>query len=94
MLPVNPEAEVLRYVMLIARDLRLIHVFFEGHCQQIVKDVNSTQDSATVMCPFIFDIKLLLSLNPHWKVSYFRREANNVAHRLAKFAISCNFETV
>lgn len=84
------EAEALRYAMFITKDLGLKQVVFEGDGQQVVKDVNSLQETATIESPIIFDIKNLMFQNLDWTMMFINHEVHMAAHYLSKIALSCN----
>jgi ribonuclease HI len=76
----------------------LNNVIFESDSQSIVNVVNANFDGNSEHCSIVTCIRQLLSSFTNFKVKFIRRQANMVAHTLARAAISwasrCHFETL
>ncbi|XP_042944640.1 uncharacterized protein LOC122278525 [Carya illinoinensis] len=88
------EAYALRRALFFCLELGLQKVLLEGDSQVVVKDTNSNADIWANYGVVIEDIRSLLKDNMSWSVNFIHREANNVAHSLAKMALTCDEEIV
>jgi ribonuclease HI len=70
------------------KDMRFSHVHLEGDSETIVDAINICKVDRSSLGLLMDDIRSELSCMPHWKMTFIRREGNNVAHVLAKEAIS------
>lgn len=86
--PIIAEAQALKKSMLICAELGFKSLLFEGECLDVVNWTNFLLEPPPYIRPIIFDIRNLLQLHTDWKISFTHREANFVAHILAKMA--CN----
>jgi ribonuclease HI len=66
----------------------LNNVIFESDSQSIVNVVNANFDGNSEHCSIVTCIRQLLSSFTNFKVKFIRRQANMVAHTLARAAIS------
>jgi ribonuclease HI len=62
-------------------------IILEGDSMEVVQALNQEDSSWGRYGFFINDAKILLQQVQHWKVSHVKRTANEVAHRLAKYAL-------
>lgn len=69
-------------------------MFFEGDCLVVVHWSNSQLELPSNIRPVIMDIRKLLQLHLDWSINFILREANNVAHLLAKLACSVSFDFI
>lgn len=67
-------------------ELNLQNVLFELDAKQVVDSLSSRVIDLSEIGSVIFECKRLLSLNPTFGVGYVRRQANVVAHSLARVA--------
>lgn len=65
-------------------NMGLDHAIFETDCKGLVDRLHSTMVDHTELGDLIFSCKYLLRLNPHFKVQFVKRQANGVAHALAR----------
>lgn len=69
-------------------------VCLESGTQIVIKAVQSKEAIATEYGVLIEDIRKLLFEREDWKIRFVHREANMVAHSLAKLALSIEKEKV
>lgn len=74
--------------MNISRDLSPNNVIFEQDYLRVINEVNLVKVNETTLSMVVQDIKCMLEYNPIWIVNFVHREANMVAHILAKLACS------
>ncbi|XP_058726136.1 uncharacterized protein LOC131597455 [Vicia villosa] len=68
--------------------LHLSHVIFESDYQLIIKSIHDSKVGSSEFSVIINSIRQLLALFPNFEVKFIRRQANLVAHALAKAANS------
>ncbi|XP_042973040.1 uncharacterized protein LOC122304840 [Carya illinoinensis] len=88
------EAYALRRAMFSYLELGLQKVMLEGDSQVVVKDTNDNVDIWADYVVIIEDTRRLMKNNMSWSVNFIHREANNLAHSLAKMALTCAEEIV
>ncbi|XP_059461774.1 uncharacterized protein LOC132190739 [Corylus avellana] len=64
----------------------LQNIHFEGDAKAVVDAVNSAEEDRSKVGHIIEDIKSEVQSFVRWKMTFIRREGNNVAHVLAKYA--------
>jgi ribonuclease HI len=73
-------------------------VIFESDSKQVVDAISSTQNGISEFSILIAHIQTLLSSHNYFEVKYIKRQANNVAHTLARAAYSmsrrCIFDSI
>ncbi|XP_058775131.1 uncharacterized protein LOC131649383 [Vicia villosa] len=82
------EALALKEDMLNAIDLGLDHVIFESDSQNVTNVIRSNLIGISEFSFIISSIKSLLLSFPNFEVKFVKRQANSVAHTLAKAADS------
>ncbi|XP_042958180.1 uncharacterized protein LOC122293763 [Carya illinoinensis] len=92
--PVCVEACALRRAMFFCLELGCSNAVFEGDSLVVVNAANSEGEVGTDYSVIIEDTRKMLNNNVRWSVKFTHREANNVAHILAKLALDCSDETV
>lgn len=80
------EAHVLHIGIRWLTDLGFQHAILETGSKALVDRLNSSIIDHTELGDLILACKNLLSLNPHFKVQFARRQANRAAHTLARVA--------
>ncbi|CAJ2642321.1 unnamed protein product [Trifolium pratense] len=74
------------------------HVIFETDSKSVVDATQHLHGGSSEFSFLICQINNLLSCNPNFMVKFIKRQANNVAHTLARAALSwsrrCTFETL
>jgi hypothetical protein len=68
--------------------LGLHFIFLEGDANVVVTTLNWEDEDFSRFGNIIVETREILKGFPLWNVSFVRRECNNAAHQLAKFAIS------
>jgi ribonuclease HI len=73
-------------------------VIFESDSKQVVDAISSTQNGISEFSILISHIQTLLRSHNYFEVKYIKRQANNVAHTLARAAYSmsrrCIFDSI
>jgi ribonuclease HI len=85
--PALDEAVAMLLSIQLCRDLGLTRIHFEGDAKGVVDGINSAEADRGWIGQVIADIKLAIQVFEDWKVSFIRREDNQVANSLAKFAV-------
>lgn len=80
--------------MITSSEAGITNITFEGDCQHVVQEVNSDSLCDSMLRTIVYDIRCLLAFNPFLKVKYVPREANGVAHNLAKLALSLSGQNI
>jgi ribonuclease HI len=74
------------------------HVIFETDSKNVVDAIYHFRGGVSEFSSFVSNINSLLSCNQNFMVKFVKRQANMVAHTLARAAISwsrrCTFETL
>jgi ribonuclease HI len=77
---------------------RISHVIFETDCKSVVDAIQHFRGGNSDFSLLVSHIKNLLDSNNNFVVKFIKRQANMVAHSLARAAISwssrCSFETL
>ncbi|EPS68405.1 hypothetical protein M569_06367 [Genlisea aurea] len=73
-----------RRVLELAQFMRLENVVLEGDCLSCITAINDDVDPSSALGNIIQDIKVLLSGFQSWSAHHMPRDANKVAHLLAK----------
>jgi len=84
---VEGEATALQQALQIALDLGLNRVVFETDCQLVVNDALSNSPYVNELGSLLFNCRALLFSNATYALAYVRRQANRVAHNLARASI-------
>ncbi|XP_058765372.1 uncharacterized protein LOC131638843, partial [Vicia villosa] len=84
---IEAEATALKEAIQNAISLHLSHVIFESDCQIVTKSIHTTTVGSSEFSLIIRTQNLLL-LFPNFEVKFIKRQANLVAHTLAKAANS------
>ncbi|XP_040994279.1 uncharacterized protein LOC121245522 [Juglans microcarpa x Juglans regia] len=92
--PATTECMALWKAMELGRDLGFNRVIFEGDAHTIVKAVNEESEDFLAYRSIVQDAKQMLQQHRNWKVQFVNRNLNEVAHILAKMAISLETEKV
>ncbi|KAK2379713.1 hypothetical protein QL285_067484 [Trifolium repens] len=69
------------------------NVIFETDAQNIVGAIHSRKQGVSEFSTIINKIKCLLSLFPDFEVKLIRRQANRIAHTIARVALSWSCRT-
>jgi ribonuclease HI len=85
-------AEVMALLLAIrsCHELNLSRVHFEGDAKSVIYAMNSEEVDCGWMGHIIANIKLELRTFQQWQLTFTRREGNQVAHLLTKYAVDCN----
>jgi ribonuclease HI len=85
-----PEAEALALLeaMQTTCNMNLENIIFESDAQVVTDAVHATNVGISMFSTIISSIKDLLLLNPNFEVKFVKRQANSVAHKLARAANS------
>jgi hypothetical protein len=62
-------------------------VHIEGNAKSMIDSVNSVETDSSWIGHIVEDIKLELRAFQQWQLTFTRREGNQVAHLLAKYAV-------
>ncbi|XP_042958077.1 uncharacterized protein LOC122293606 [Carya illinoinensis] len=92
--PACAEAYALRRAMFFCLELGCSSAVFEGDSLVVVNATNSGCEVSLDYSVIIEDTRKMLSNDGKWSVKFTHREANNVAHTLAKLTLDCSDETV
>jgi hypothetical protein len=65
-------------------------VIFEGDCLEVVRGIREEGRNVTRYGSTLEETKEMLKGCRYWEISHARRTANEVAHRVAKMAVSLN----
>jgi ribonuclease HI len=92
------EATSLLAAMKIMHQKGYLQVIFETDCKGVVDAIHNIHGGVSEFSSIICHIKSILLQNPNFVVKFVKRQANMVAHTLAKAASSwarcCTFETL
>lgn len=75
-------------------DLGFSNVTFKGHAKSVIQATNSVDENWLWYGQLIEDTRRMQLRRPLWKVQFVFREANCVAHNLAKLALAYDVECV
>ena len=78
------EATALQQALQIALDLGLNRVVFETDCQLVVNVVLSNSTYVNELGSLLSNCRAMLFSNASYALAYVRRQANRVAHNLAR----------
>jgi ribonuclease HI len=92
--PLMAEALATIMVVRLCKEMGLQQVHFEGDAKTIVDAMNSRVENRSSLGMVLEDLRQELQTLVSWKISYIKRERNNAAHVLAKFAIKNDLEKV
>ncbi|KAK2456441.1 hypothetical protein QL285_003807 [Trifolium repens] len=81
---IEAEALALLEAMRMACNMNMHKVMFETDAQIVVGAANSNHVGVSLFSTIICNIKNLLLLNPNFEVKFVKRQANSVAHKLAR----------
>jgi len=81
------EATALQQALQIALDLGLNRVVFETDCQLVVNVVLSNSTYVNELGSLLSNCRAMLFSNASYALAYVRRQANRVAHNLARASI-------
>ncbi|XP_059461784.1 uncharacterized protein LOC132190750 [Corylus avellana] len=84
--PVAAEALAALMAVQLSREMGFSRLWLEGDAKTIVDAVNSTEPDWSRIGHLVDDIRMEIQTFTSWKVAYVRREANHVAHMLARMA--------
>ena len=85
--PAAAEAKAAVLVIQLCREMGFLRVHIEGDAKSVVDAVNSVDVDKSWLGHVIEDIKMELKSLAHWKMAFVKREGNQVAHNLAKYAV-------
>lgn len=74
--------------MLVCRKLQIQFVIFESNCFHVIAATNQVKMLDSKLFSIIHDIHCFMEQCPNWKIFFTYREANSIAHILAKFALN------
>jgi ribonuclease HI len=90
------EANALLEALKVLQQKGYSHVIFETDCKGVVDAIHNIHGGVSEFSSIICKIKSILLVNPNFVVKFVKRQANMVAHTLAKAASSwarcCTFE--
>ncbi|XP_042979954.1 uncharacterized protein LOC122310138 [Carya illinoinensis] len=78
----------------VCKDLAFSKVILEGDAEAVIKKVNNVEEDLSWMGHIIEDVKIVVKGRKDWKVRFIPREGNNVAHLLAKHALTLDGEVI
>jgi ribonuclease HI len=84
--PLVAEALAALMGMRLCREMGLQKVEFEGDAKTIVEAMNHGAEDRSSLGMILEDLKGEATLFQHWKMSFIKREGNQIAHVLAKYA--------
>lgn len=85
--PLAAEALVALMAVKLSKELGLQNVHFQGDAKSVVDAVNCVEDDRSRMGHVMEDLKVEVQSILQWKMSFIKREGNNVAHVLAKYMV-------
>ncbi|PNX63246.1 60S ribosomal protein l23, partial [Trifolium pratense] len=85
---IEAEALALLESMQAATSMNMVRVIFESHAQRVVDAVHMRNGGSSEFYLTISCIKNMLALYSNFEVNFVKRQANSVAHLLAKAANS------
>jgi ribonuclease HI len=92
------EALVLLEAMQVASTMNLEYITFESDSQLVVGALHANHEGVSIFSIIISSIKNLLLLNSNFEVKFVKRQANLVAHQLARaanyWAGRCDFYSI
>ncbi|XP_042964529.1 uncharacterized protein LOC122298728 [Carya illinoinensis] len=88
------EALALKRAVQFCDELGFSNVVLEGDAQVIVKAANNREELYTAYGNVMEEVRGFLKMRESWKIQFIHREANNVAHILAKNAFNYTTERV
>jgi ribonuclease HI len=92
------EAMALKEAMCEVKQIGFSHVMFESDSKSVVDAITSSHFGSSEFSAIISHVKSLLLLCPNFEVKFVKRQANMVAHSLARAAYSmpsrCIFESI
>jgi ribonuclease HI len=95
---IEGEAKALLEALKKMQQQGLSHVIFETDCKGVVDAIHNIRGGVSEFSSIICRIKNILLVNPNFVVKFIKRQANMVAHTLAKAASSwarcCIFENL
>ncbi|XP_042965403.1 uncharacterized protein LOC122299302 isoform X2 [Carya illinoinensis] len=86
--PAIAEGYALWKAMELCNNLNIQKVIFEGDAKAVILAVLSNEEDLSVCGSLIEDIRSVLANRPDWSIQFTYGEMNNVAHGLAKKALS------
>ena len=86
--PTMGEATTLFYAKSLCRELGIHEDIFEGDAKQVMDAINSNTSRWSRFVHLIEDTRQILQFLSRWECFFTKWAANEVAHRLAKRAIS------
>ena len=72
----------------VAKELNIANLHIEMDCKEIVCKLQCAEKDFSPLGPIVEEVKHLLTSRESWKVLWVRRDANKVAHLLAREAVS------
>ncbi|XP_068305021.1 uncharacterized protein [Pyrus communis] len=85
--PIQVEALAMRVCLELVVERGLSKINIESDALQIISTAKESSVNVSPMGPIIKGIKFLLAMVAEASVAHVRRQANSVAHRLARFAL-------
>jgi ribonuclease HI len=86
--PQEAEARGLKEAIIWLGNRGLTDVSIELDCKQVVDGISNNIGTNSEFGAILRSCKVSLSFFPNFKISYVRRQANNVAHSLARASLS------
>jgi hypothetical protein len=85
--PAGAEVMTVLLAIQLCRELGCLKVHMEGDAKGVIDAIHSEEVDRSWMGHKNEDIKVELKSKAHWQLTFVKREGNNVAHNLAKFAL-------
>ncbi|CAJ2653028.1 unnamed protein product [Trifolium pratense] len=85
---IEGEALALLEAMKAVKDRGITHAIFETDSKNVVDAIHNLRGGTSEFSSLICDIKNVMMFNPNFVVKFIKRQANMVAHTLARAAIS------
>jgi ribonuclease HI len=85
------EAKAAMLAIQLCHEMGFLGVHLEGDAKFVVNAINSVDVDKSWLGHVIEDIKVELKSLAHWKMTFVKREGNQVAHNLAKYVVMIFF---
>ena len=76
------------HAVILCRDLGIQQLFLEGDAKLVVDAINSNTSTWSHFGHIVEDTRGVLQTFPRWRCGFIHREANEVAHQLARVAFT------
>ena len=87
---VKAELHACQRAAILAAAQNIPRVYIESDCREIVGKIGSKEKDLSSLGPIVEEVKRIMEAREEWKIAWVRRDANRVAHVLAREAVSNN----